>query len=237
MAYEVDRESGRRLIDLSHAVEDGMITYKGLPAPVISDFMSREGSRANYAEGTEFHIGKIEMVANTGTYLDSPSHRFADGADLSALALESVAELDAVLVNVSGRPERAVSSGDFEATDLRGKAVLVHTGWDAHWRTGRYHEGDHPFLTEDAAVLLRDSGAKLVGIDSFNIDDTADKRRPVHTILLRAGIPVVEHLRGLGELPASGFRFSAVPVKVKGMGTFPVRAYASVPAKGAQARR
>lgn len=213
-----------------------MITYKGLPAPVISDFMSRERSRANYAEGTEFHIGKIEMVANTGTYLDAPSHRFADGDDLSGLALESVAELEAVLIDVSDRQKRTVSRGNFGTTDLRGKAVLVRTGWDAFWRTDRYHEG-HPFLTEDAAAFLKDSGAKLVGIDSFNIDDTADKRRPVHTILLRAGIPVVEHLRGLGELPASGFRFSAVPVKVMGMGTFPVRAYASVPAKGAQARR
>ena len=229
MAQGVDRESGRRLIDLSHAVEDGMITYKGLPAPVISDFLSRERSRANYAEGTEFHIGKIEMVANTGTYLDAPSHRYADGDDLSGLALESVADLDAVLVDVSGRQERAVARGDFGATELRGKAVLVRTGWDAHWRTDRYHQG-HPFLTEDAALFLKDAGASLVGIDSFNIDDTADKRRPVHTILLRAGMPIVEHLRGLGELPASGFRFSAVPVKVRGMGTFPVRAFASVPA-------
>jgi arylformamidase len=232
----MDRESGRRLIDLSHEVEDGMITYKGLPAPVISDFLSRERSRATYAEGTEFHIGKIEMVANTGTYLDAPSHRFADGADLSGLALESVAELDAVLIDVSGRQRRNVSRGDFGTTDLRGKAVLVRTGWDAFWRTDRYHEG-HPFLTEDAAVLLKESGARLVGIDSFNIDDTADKRRPVHTILLRAGIPVVEHLCGLGELPESGFRFSAVPVKVMGMGTFPVRAYASLPAQDAQSRR
>ncbi len=225
----MDTEPARRLIDLSHAVEHGMITYKGLPAPVISDFLSRERSRANYAEGTEFHIGRIEMVANTGTYLDAPSHRFADGDDLSDLALASVAELDAVLIDVAGRQERAVSPADFGATGLRGKAVLVRTGWDAHWRTDRYHEG-HPFLTEEAAILLRDSGAKIVGIDSFNIDDTADKRRPVHTILLRAGIPIVEHLRGLDELPASGFRFSAVPVKVMGMGTFPVRAYASVPA-------
>ena len=237
MANDVERESGRRLIDLSHAVEDGMITYKGLPAPVISDFLSRERSRANYAEGTEFHIGRIEMVANTGTYLDTPSHRFADGDDLSGLALESVAELDAVLIDVSGRQgARRIARATSARPSLRGKAVLVHTGWDAYWRTDRYHEG-HPFLTEDAAVLLRDSGARLVGIDSFNIDDTADKRRPVHTILLRAGIPIVEHLRGLGELPASGFRFSAVPVKVMGMGTFPVRAYASLPAKGAQARR
>ena len=230
MAQAVDGNSGRRLIDLSHAVEDGMITYQGLPAPVISDFLSRERSRASYAEGTEFHIGRIEMVANTGTYLDAPSHRYADGDDLAGLALESLADLEGVLIDVSGRQERAVSRGDFGATDLSGKAVLVRTGWDAHWRTDRYHQG-HPFLTEDAAVYLKDAGASLVGIDSFNIDDTADKRRPVHTILLRAGIPIVEHLRGMGELPASGFRFSAVPVKVRGMGTFPVRAYASVPAK------
>ena len=231
MAQELGLESGRRLIDLSHAVEDGMITYKGLPAPVISDFLSRERSRANYAEGTEFHIGKIEMVANTGTYLDTPSHRFADGDDLSGLALESVAGLDAVLIDVAGRQERGVGRGDFGAIDLRGKAVLVHTGWDAHWRTDTYASGEQPFLTREAAHHLIKSGARLVGIDSLNIDDApADGTRPAHTTLLRAGIPIVEHLTGLDQLPLSGFRITAAPARVAGLATFPVRAYAVIEA-------
>ena len=216
-----------RRIDLSHTIEDGMITYKGLPAPIVCDHLSREQSRALYAEGTEFHIGRLTMVANTGTYIDSPYHRYADGKDVSGLDLEEVAELDGVLVRVVGMKDRAIDRDAFSGVNLRGKAVLVHTGWDRHWRTDHYFEG-HPFLTEDAALHLRDSGARLVGIDSLNIDDTADLRRPVHSILLRAGIPIVEHLCGLQQLPDAAFRFSAVPAKVKGMGTFPVRAYATV---------
>lgn len=217
----------QRHIDLSHTVEDGMITYKGLPAPIICDFLSREQSRANYAEGTEFQIGKIELVANTSTYLDSPFHRYADGHDLSELDLASLANLDAVLVRVTGSSGRGIGHTAFGAIDVRGKAVLVHTGWDRHWRTDQYFEG-HPFLTEDAASYLRDAGAVLVGIDSYNIDDTADLRRPAHSILLGAEIPIVEHLCGLEQLPTEGFRFTAVPVKIKGMGTFPVRAYATL---------
>jgi arylformamidase len=217
-----------RRIDLSHTIEDGLITYKGLPAPIVCDHLSREQSRALYAEGTEFHIGRITMVANTGTYIDSPYHRYADGKDVSAFDLDEVAELDGVVVQVAGMEGRAIDRDAFSGLDVRGKAVLVHTGWDRHWRTDQYFEG-HPFLTEDAALHLRDSGARLVGIDSLNIDDTADLRRPVHSILLRAGIPIVEHLCGLEQLPDRPFRFSAVPVKVKGMGTFPVRAYATVP--------
>lgn len=217
----------RRLVDLSHTIEDGMITYKGLPAPLICDHLSREQSRALYAPGTEFAIGKIEMVSNTGTYLDSPYHRYADGKDLSQLDLHDLAELDGVVAHLGGMAGRAIPRSALAALEVRGKAVLVHTGWDAHWRTDQYFE-QHPFLTEDAALWLRDQGARLVGIDSLNIDDTADGRRPVHTTLLGAGIPIVEHLRGLEQLPAQGFRFSAVPVKVKGMGTFPVRAYAAL---------
>lgn len=213
------------LIDLSHAVEDGMITYKGLPAPTICDFMSREASRVHYAGGTEFHIGKIEMVANTGTYLDSPFHRFADGADLSQLPLESLANLEGILIRPDVSARRAVDARDLDGMDVRGKAVLVQTNWCRHWGTPQYYEG-HPFLTEDAAVLLRDGGAILVGVDTYNIDSTDDGRRPVHTTLLRAGIPIVEHMCGLGVLPPSGFRFFAVPVKVKAFGTFPVRAFA-----------
>ena len=220
--------SGDRHVDLSHVIEDGMITYRGLPAPIICDYLSREASRANYAEGTEFQIGKIEMIANTGTYLDSPFHRFANGHDLSELDLASLANLDAVVIRVTGSAGRAIPRAAFAALDVRGKAVLAHTGWDRHWRTDQYFEG-HPFLTEDAATWLRDAGAALVGIDSYNIDDTADGARPAHTILLGAGIPIVEHLRGLEQLPLAGFRFSAVPPKVRGMGTFPVRAFATMP--------
>jgi kynurenine formamidase len=217
----------RLLIDVSHTVEDGMITYKGLPAPIICDYLSREASRRLYAEGTEFQIGKIEMVSNTGTYLDSPFHRFPDGKDLAALDLAALADLDCVVVRAAGRSERAITPDVFEGLNLRGKAVLVHTGWDRHWRSDHYFEG-HPFLTADTAQLLVDAGATLVGIDSYNIDDTADGRRPVHTSLLGAEIPIVEHLCGLQHLPDQGCRFFAVPVKVAGFGTFPVRAFAIV---------
>jgi kynurenine formamidase len=214
----------RKLIDLSHEVEHGMITYKGLPAPVICDFLSREASRKNYTGGTEFQIGKIEMVANTGTYVDSPFHRFEDGIDLAGLPLESLADLDGAVVS-SGSKERAVSARAFQGLDLHGKAVLVYTGWARHWGTDQYFEG-HTFLTREAAEFLVEAGAAFVGIDSYNIDDTADGTRPVHTVLLRAEIPICEHMCGLEQLPGAGFRFHAVPVKVKAFGTFPVRAYA-----------
>jgi kynurenine formamidase len=213
-----------RLIDLSHEVEHGMITYKGLPAPIICDFLSREDSRKNYAEGTQFHIGKIEMVANTGTYVDSPFHRFADGIDLSELPLESLVDLDAVVVHVQ-EYGRSIPARAFEGLDVSGRAVLVHTGWSRHWRTDRYFEG-HPFLTKEAAQHLADAGVVFVGIDTFNIDDTADGARPAHTILLGNRIPICEHMCGLENLPDQGFRFHAAPVKVKAFGTFPVRAYA-----------
>jgi arylformamidase len=214
------------LIDLSHTVEAGMITYKGLPAPIICDFLSREASRALYAEGTEFHIGKIEMVANTGTYIDSPFHRFADGIDLAELPLESLVNLAAVVVRV-GEVGPVIDAHHFHRLDLTGKAVLVHTGWARYWRTDQYFEG-HPYLTESAAIYLRDQGAALVGIDSYNVDDVRDGRRPVHTTLLGANIPIVEHMTKLDLLPDNGFRFHAAPVKVKNFGTFPVRAYAVV---------
>jgi kynurenine formamidase len=213
-----------QLIDLSHCVEHGMVTYKGLPAPIICDYLSREASRAQYAPGTEFQIGKIEMVANTGTYLDSPFHRYADGRDLSELALENLANLDCAVVRAIDRRGRAIDEAGPMA-ELRGKAVLFHTGWDAHWRTDQYFEG-HPYLTGRLAETLVAAGAVLIGIDSFNIDCTDTGERPVHSTLLGAGIPIVEHLRGLGALPDRGARFYAVPVKVKGMGTFPVRAFA-----------
>jgi kynurenine formamidase len=215
------------LVDVSHVVEHGMITYKGLPAPLVCDFLSREQSRAHYAPGTEFHIGKIEMVANTGTYLDSPFHRYPNGKDLAELPLEHLANLDGIVIPSDLSNGRAIGRRVFQGHDLRGKAVLVRTGWDAHWRTDQYFEG-HPFLTKDAAEYLVDAGVSLVGIDSLNIDDTSDLSRPVHSLLLAAEVPIVEHLRGLDQLPASGFRFFAVPVKVKHMGTFPVRAFGLV---------
>ena len=231
----------KQLIDLSHTIEHGLITYKGLPAPIICDFLSREQSRQHYAPGTKFQIGKIAMVANTGTYLDSPFRRYQDGCDLSQLELTSLADLDGVVVRAKGEGERATDANALDGVAVRGKAVVVHTGWDAHWKTDQYFEG-HPFLTKDAAQLLADEGAALVGIDSYNIDDTADLSRPAHSILLGKGIPIVEHMCNLAALVkiladyplahtsgfAPSFKFFAVPVKVKGMGTFPVRAFAIV---------
>jgi arylformamidase len=216
-----------RFLDLSHTISHGMTTYPGLPGPIICDYLSRERSRELYAPGVEFQIGKIEMVANTGTYLDSPFHRYADGEDLSGLALESLAELEAVVVNAPDGAARAIGPSAFEGVELAGRAVLVRTGWDRHWGTERYLSAN-PFVTREAAELLAAAGARLVGSDSLNIDDTEDRSRPVHSILLGARIPIVEHLRGLGGLPAGGFRFSAVPPKVAGFGTWPVRAYATL---------
>lgn len=204
-----------------------MVTYPGLPAPIICDYLSREASRTHYAPGVEFQIGKIEMVANTGTYLDSPFHRYSNGKDLSQLALESLADLAAVVVRVRPGTGRAISRQAFEQISLKGKAVLVHTGWDVHWRTQRYLSG-HPFLTRDAAEHLVDGGAVLVGIDSLNIDDTGDPSRPVHSTLLGAEVPIVEHLCNLASLPDNKFRFFAVPTKVAGFGTWPVRAFGHV---------
>lgn len=216
-----------KLIDLSHTIEDGMITYKGLPAPVICDYLSRENSRALYEPGTEFQIGKIEMVANTGTYVDCPFHRYADGKDLSEVELKRFAHLEGVVVRTDHSKGIAIGKSVFENMDVHGKAVLVNTNWSRHWRTDAYFE-NHPFLTEEAAVHLRDRGVVLVGIDSHNIDDTRTRSRPVHTTLLKAGILIVEHLCNLDQLPARDFYFNAVPPKFKGVGTFPVRAYAEL---------
>jgi arylformamidase len=215
----------KRLIDLSHPIETGMITYKGLPGPVITDFLSREESKKHYSEGTEFFIGKIELVANTGTYLDSPFHRYADAADLSKLSLSVLADLDALMIDARKRNGRAIDRDFFENLSLERKAVLCYTGWDQHWRTEKYFEG-HPYLTREAAQYLVDHRVSLVGIDSYNIDDTADLSRPAHSLLLAAGIPIVEHLCNLGSLPADHFLFFAVPPMIQDLGTFPVRAFA-----------
>ncbi len=208
-------------------MEHGLVTYSGLPAPIICDFLSREQSRSHYAPGTEFQIGRIDMVANTGTYLDSPFHRYESGKDLSELPLESLAEIPAVVARPDLHGGRAIEPIELQAVDCAGRAVLIQTRWSRHWATEQYFSG-HPFLTENAALLLRDRGAVLVGIDSLNIDCTDEGHRPVHTILLGAEIPICEHLCNLESLPPDGFTFSAVPVKVKAFGTFPVRAYATL---------
>jgi kynurenine formamidase len=217
----------KKLIDVSHTVTDGLVTYKGLPAPVICDYLSREASREHYSGGTEFHIGKIEMVANTGTYVDAPFHRYADGKDLSELPLSSLANLDCVVIRVPQGYGRSLHPDLLQNKNLQGKAVLFDTDWSQHWHTEQYFAG-HSFLTGETAVTLQQSGAVLVGIDSLNIDDTDDGTRPVHSTLLHHEIPIVEHLTGLHALPDDNFRFFAVPVKVKAFGTFPVRAFGLV---------
>ncbi len=215
------------IVDLSHVIEHGMVTYLGLPAPHICDFWTREGSAANYDDGSSFQIGRIDMVANTGTYLDSPFHRYADGKDLAQLPLEWLAQLPGIVVRRPHGQGIATDAADLAELDIRGRAVLIHTGWDEHWRSEAYAT-NHPFLTAAAAQWLVEQGAALVGIDSYNIDDTRGRGRPVHTRLLGAEIPICEHMRGLDQLPDTGFRFSAVPPKVAGMGTFPVRAFAVI---------
>ena len=218
----------RKLIDLSHTVEDGLVTYKGLPAPIICDYLSREDSKQIYAEGTTFQIGKIEMCSNTGTYLDSPFHRYENGKDLSELTLESVASLDAIKIVV---PETVttINREYFKNVHVSGKAVLIQTNWSRHWNTEQYYEG-HPYLTEDAAQYLKDNGALLVGIDTYNIDDVRGRERPVHSVLLGSDILIVEHMSNLELTPRDNLKFYAVPVKVKGFGTFPVRAFAEIQA-------
>jgi kynurenine formamidase len=214
------------LVDLSHSVESGMTTYPGLPGPVVCDFLSRDASRARYADGATFQIGRIDMVANTGTYVDAPFHRYADGADVAGLALDRLADVEARVVAVDGAAG-AIGPEPFAPLDLEGKAVLVRTGWSRHWRTPAYGDGA-PFLTRAAAEALVAARALFVAIDSVNIDDMRDGGRPVHTVLLGAGIPIGEHFTNLAALPERGARLHAVPVKVCGMGTFPVRAYAVV---------
>jgi arylformamidase len=215
------------LIDLSHTIEQGLVTYKGLPAPIICDYLSREDSKQFYEEGTEFQIGKIEMVTNTGTYLDCPFHRFENGKDLSEIGLECFVDLDAIVISVPFTETLAITEEHLKNYEVRNRAVLIHTGWDKHWNTEKYYE-NHPYLTKEAAEYLRDCNIKLVGIDSHNIDNTAGKSRPVHTTLLGAEILIVEHLCNLYLLPEDGFVFSAIPPKFKGVGTFPVRAMAKL---------
>lgn len=216
----------RVVVELSHVVTDGTITYPGLPAARICDYLSREASRERYEPGTEFHIASIEMVSNTGTYVDCPFHRHADGKDLAGMPAAAFFDLDALVVDADHRESRAIDADRFRGHELRGRAVLVRTGWDAYWEQPAYAV-EHPFLTEAAACYLRDCGVALVGIDSMNIDDTRTRTRPVHTVLLGADIPIVEHLCNLSVVPAEGARFTALPPRFAGVGTFPVRAIAS----------
>lgn len=218
--------SGRTLVDLSHPITDGMVTYPGLPGPAIGTHLSREQSRERYAAGTEFHIGDIEMVGNTGTYLDTPFHRFADGYDLAGLPLESCVAVAGVLFDAGD--EVALEAEVFAAVNVRGRAVLIRTGWDRHFGTEAYGGPGHPFLTGPAAHALAEGGARLVGIDSVNIDDMSDASRPAHTTLLAVGVPIVEHLTNLDQLPVRGFTVTALPPAVVGLGTFPVRVVAEI---------
>ncbi|MVM32178.1 cyclase family protein [Spirosoma sp. HMF4905] len=225
----INNKGGQRnqLVDLSHTIEAGLVTYKGLPAPIVCDYLSRENSRQFYELGTEFQIGKIEMVTNTGTYVDCPFHRFPDGKDLSEVSLDAFSDLDGIIIRVPYTDTLAITKAHLQNYELRNRAVLIHTDWSEFWNTETYYE-NHPFLTADAALYLRDCGVKLVGIDSHNIDDTTGKSRPVHTTLLGADILIVEHLCNLALVPDTGFTFSAIPPKFKGVGTFPVRAMAKI---------
>lgn len=227
---EAETPEARRIVDLSHVITAGMVTYPGLPGPEITDHLTREASRRHYAQGTEFHIGRVSLVGNTGTYVDTPHHRLADGADLAGAPLDRLADLDGLVVRVPA-DVAAIDRLLLAPYRVAGRAVLLHTGWDAHFGSERYGADDHPHLTEDGAAWLAEQGAALVGIDSVNIDRTGAASggdRPAHTTLLAAGIPIVEHLRGLDALPPEGFRFTAAPPMITGLGSFPVRAHAVV---------
>lgn len=222
--------SSGRFVELSHAIDAGMVTYAGLPGPVVSEFLTREASRANYSGGTTFSIGRVEMVANTGTYVDAPFHRFGDGPDVADLPLERLADLEGIVLD-AGAAGRGIDAGLFGRGDFAGKAVLIRTEWSRFWRTPAYFE-NHPYLTRAAAERLVEAGAAFVGIDSLNIDDTRDGSRPAHTVLLHARIPIAEHLTNLEALPPAGFRLHCVPAPFHGLGSFPVRAYAIVTGTG-----
>ena len=219
----VFEQKGATLIDLSHVVHDGMVTYKGLPAPIICDYLTREASKAHYAEGTSFQIGVAILCSNTGTYIDVPFHRYQDGEDLSEIALSKLANLEAIKITLDESVSE-ITLAHLKGKDVAGKAVLFETNWCRHWGSDQYFE-NHPFVTEEVAIYLREQGVILVGIDSYNIDDVSGNTRPCHSILLGAGIPICEHMTGLDKLPEDGFKFFGVPVKMKGMGTFPVRAF------------
>lgn len=212
-----------RFVDLSHTITDSMVTYPGLPAPVIGDHLTRAHAEEVYGPGITFQIGMINMCANTGTYLDVPFHRYADGHDLCGLDLERVSQVDALLIDCRG--VSSIGPAVLAGHELSGRAVLFRTDHSQRWGTEAYFE-DHPFLDASTAEALVAAGVACVGIDSLNIDATSGGNRPVHSILLAAGVLIIEHLTTLDELPSSGFTFSAVPPKIEGMGTFTVRAHA-----------
>ncbi|MCF6318266.1 MAG: cyclase family protein [Proteobacteria bacterium] len=220
------KQNKTQLIDLSHTITGGLITYKGLPAPIICDYLTRDACEGVYEEGTTFQIGKIEMISNTGTYIDTPFHRFAEGKDLSEIDLDGVANLDGIVISINENIKE-ITAEMLQNHDIKDKAVLIHTNWSRHWGSDAYFEND-PYLTENAAIYLKQQGVKLVGIDCHNIDDTTGKTRPVHTVLLHNEIFIVEHMTNLSQLPKGGFKFYAVPIKIKGMGTFPIRAFAQI---------
>ena len=218
-----------QLVDLSHAITAGLVTYPGIPAPTIRPHLTREQSRSHYAEGTEFAIDVITLAGNTGTYLDSPYHRYPDGADLADLELETLVDLPLELFRLTDASKRGIPPTVFYDRNLQGTAVLLHTGWDRHFGTPAYATGA-PYLSGEAAAYLIKVGAVLVGIDSINIDDAETSgERPAHSLFLAAGVHVVEHLTNLAVVPPSGSRFTAVPPRVREFGTFPVRAFARVP--------
>ncbi len=216
-----------RFIDLSHTIKNGEVTYKGLPAPLICDFLSREDSSKQYDDNTSFQIGKIEMVSNTGTYIDCPFHRYEKGKDLSQVSINKMADIDGILIHVPYTTSLAIDKDYFEGLNLKNKAVLVYTSWSDFWQSDEYFE-NHPYLTANAATYLKEQEVSLVGIDSHNIDNTSNKSRPVHTILLKEEILIVEHMTNLKALLGHDFLFTAVPPKVEGFGTFPVRAFAKI---------
>lgn len=212
-----------RFIDVSHVIEAGMVTYPGLPVPEVRVIVDHDTSRERYQGKSEFLIASLHACGNTGTYVDSPLHRHRGATDLAGLALERLAHVPVRLFDATSLG-RAVGPGLFEGTELRGCAVIVRTDFSQHWRTERYGR-DNPFLTADACEALVKAGAAFVGIDSLNIDDVGDLSRPAHTTLLRAGIPICEHMTNLAALPRSGGHLHAVPIPWKGGATFPVRAY------------
>lgn len=214
-----------KLVDVSHQITDGMITGPGLPEPTIEEGSALSGTTAGHGDDS----GRVTMVGATGTYVQTPAHRYRDGADLADLDLDRVAGLPGTVVDATD--QRHIGPEIFADTVLRDRAVLVRTGWDRHWRTDRYSAPEHPYLTEAAAKALVEGGATLVGIDSVGVDDTGTSTqgaRPALAILLAAGVPVVSHLCLLDRLPTDDFTFYAVPAKVRGMAALPVRAFGVV---------
>jgi arylformamidase len=215
-----------QFVELSHAIVPGMKTYPGLPQPNVNVIVDYEASRARYQNQAEFYIASLHLCGNTGTYVDSPRHRYRDGVDLAGLPLERLADLPTIVVDAT-QAGRAINGEAFRGRDLAGHAVLFRTDFSNHWGTDPYFS-NNPFITAEAADLLVSKRPAFVGIDSLNIDDTGDPARPAHTKLLGAGIPICEHMTNLKALPTSGVRLHAVPIAWVGGGTFPVRAYAIV---------